>query len=391
MPTTRTGAARWLAIATATVTASCVLAACGSSTSTDSTSSADSAGVEHAKAQLAKYTGEVNTPPTESEPIEGGIASLKGKTVFYIPIGLKVSYFQDIQNGMKEAFEAAGVNLRSCDGQFTPSGIAGCINQAIGEKADAVVTNSIPYELAGTAYEALVDAGIPVYLSGAPTPDGKSNTDAMSFGSSDPTLHTVARLAADAIIADSGGTAKVLYVKVIDSEALSSAADAGIAEFKEYCPGCRVTVKTTNTASLSQLPSAVSSALISDPDTNYVLPQTDAQVSATLQGAQNSGFINKVKGATSNGDLSGLQLLESKKVLIADVGYSANYLGWVNADAAVRMLAGKPVPEAHQAIIRVFTADNIGDLKLDAATSQTNEWYGSDDFKDDFTNAWAGK
>jgi ribose transport system substrate-binding protein len=361
-------------------------AGCGSSSGGGSTGDAGAA--TYAKGELAKYTAAHDTYPSPGPAIPGGVAGLRGKTVFFIPIGLKISYFQNIQAGMREALGKVGVDLRGCDGGFTPSGVAACINQAVGENAAAVVTNSVPYELAPTAYSALAAKGIPVYLAGSPLPAGKSNSAAMAFGDSAPLLGPVARLSADAIIADSNGTAKVLYIKVIDSSSLAAMGDAGIAEFRDHCPQCTVTVKTINTATLHQLPSVVSGALISDPDINYVLPQTDADVSGAVTGIQNAHYTGKVKGATANGDLSGLQLLKQRSFLIADVGYSANYLAWENVDAALRMMSGQTPPAQYPNVIRVFTPDKVGDLTLTPQAAATGAWFGSDAFKAQYLALW---
>lgn len=387
-PTRFRWARRLTAVAAAAGLAAVTACGAASDTGKKSTSGGDPAAVEYAKQQIAKYTAAHTSYPSAGPPIAGTVAPLKGRTVFYIPIGLKISYFQSIQAGMQDAFGRAGINLRSCDGGFTPSGVGACINQAIGENADAVVTNSVPYELTSTAYDALAAKGIPVYLAGSPVHPGKERTAKMSFGDSGSLLRPVAALAADVIIADSQGRAKVLYIKVIDSSSLRDAADAGIKEFADRCPGCEVVVKTINTATLNQLPSIVSAALISDPDITYVLPQTDAHVAGALQGVQTAGFINKVKAVTSNGDLSGLQMVNDKRFLIADVGYSANYTAWTNADAAVRMLAGMVPPAEYPRVIRIFTPANVAGLTLSPAAGVSNDWYGNDSFKADYLKLW---
>ena len=37
---------------------------------------------------------------------------------------------------------------------------------------------------------------------------------------------------------------------------------------------------------------------------------------------------------------------------------------------------------------RMFTADNIGDLKLTPEAEKSGEWYGSTDYRDGFTKLW---
>ncbi len=99
-----------------------VAAACGGSSSSSSSpasgsSSSASAGapgggggsdaISAAKADLAKYTGPVSSYPT-IKSISGGVSKLKGKNIWYIPIGSAVPILNGFGVGIQGAVTKLG-------------------------------------------------------------------------------------------------------------------------------------------------------------------------------------------------------------------------------------------------------------------------------------------
>jgi hypothetical protein len=80
-----------------TAVALLAIAACGSTKSSDSASSSpgasgSAASVAYAQQQLAKYSA-TSAAFTAPGPALKNVASLRGKVVYYVPIGLTVPYF----------------------------------------------------------------------------------------------------------------------------------------------------------------------------------------------------------------------------------------------------------------------------------------------------------
>jgi ribose transport system substrate-binding protein len=365
-------------------------AAASSAVASAAGSGADaSSGVAHAQSQLAKYRAAVTSYPAPGPAIPASkIAALKGKTILFVPFSLSISYFTEEAAAMTSALSRIGVTLKTCDPKFLPSAAASCLSQAKADGAVAVVTGSISYNLIPNAYDALASQHIPVLLGGSPPAAGKTNTSSLAFQDSDSTLGVVGALAADSIIANSKGNANVLFVRITDTASITHEGDAMTAEFKAYCPGCKITVDTFNTANIAQLPSSASAALLRTPDINYVLPQTDADVSGAMAGAQSAGFINKVTAVSTDGTLGALTLIKQGKFVSTDIGYSGVYQGWDQVDAALRMIAGMDVPSNYFDPIRVFDTSNVGPLTLTASESDTNDWYGSDSYQSMFVKLW---
>lgn len=338
------------------------------------------------QADLAKFTGEVSSTAA-LKPVAGGVSKLKGKTVWYIPIGSAVPILNAFGVGMKGALDKLGIKLQVCDGKFLPTTMASCINQAATQGADGVVTGYIDYQLVPTAFDNLVAHKIPVLIAGEAPDGGKTSSPALAFDDTSPTINALQRLMNESVIVDSKGKAKVLFIGVTDSPQLKGAAAYSKKFYADNCPGCTFTEIDYNTASLNKLPSQVTSALIAHPDTTYVAAEVDAAGAGAVSGIQTAGFSNKVKFASTNGALDALQRIKSGSGQYVDVGTGGIYLGWQFADGIVRMMTGA-LPVNGFGVVRVFTKENVANLTLTPAAYATNAWYGSDDFQKTFLTAW---
>jgi ABC-type sugar transport system substrate-binding protein len=341
--------------------------------------------VAAAKADLATYTGEVSSFPSISSV--SGVSALKGKNVWYIPLGSAVPVLNAFGVGMQGALSKLGISYHTCDGKILPTTIASCMNQAVAQGADGVVTGYIDYKLVPNAFQNLVSHHIPVLVAGEANDTGQADSPGLAFDDTTPTVKVLQRLNDESVIADSGGKAKILFVGVTDSPQTLEGAAIAKQFFSDNCPSCTFNEIDYNTESLGKVPSQVSAALISHPDTTYVVVELDAGAAATVSGIQTAGFSNKVKLAATNGGLDSLQRIKAGGPQFSDVGLSSTYLGWQFTDGIVRMML-KQLPVANLGIVRVFTKDNVGGLTLTPAAYATNAWYGSDDFETNFLTAW---
>jgi ABC-type sugar transport system substrate-binding protein len=374
-----------------------LLAACGTTSSAGSGGSSDAStgsgtlsslpsGVADAiKADLAKYSAGVNQDPTV-KPVTGA-GELKGKTVWYVPIGASVPILAAFGTGLQQALSQLDIKMHTCDGKLLPTDMAACLNEAVTQGADAVVTGYIDYKLIPNAFNNLVAHNIPVLVAGASNDSGKPQTAKMAFYDTTSDVNLTLKLEMESVIANSGGKAKILFVGVLDSPQLVQGSGYARQFVKENCPGCSFTEIDYDTAAITQVPSKVSAALIANPGTTYVVDESDAAGPGTLQGLEAAGYAHKVKMAGTNADLDGLQRIKAGSVQFADVGASPIYFGWLFADGIVTMLTGA-LPVAYLDEVRVFTKDNVADLELTPAAYATNSWYGSNDFESGFRTAW---
>lgn len=379
-------AAAWSAVAAIVMTVS----ACGAGESdTGVQGTTDASTVADAEAFTAKYMDAATSYP-EVTALDGDVASLAGKKVWFVPIGAAIPGLRLFGDSMGDAFSNLGIDVQTCDGKFVPNAVAACLEQARTSGADAVVTAYVDYGLVPTAIDRLVEDGIPVLVAGAAAPDGKENTPMLSFDDTAPDQDLSEQIVANAIIADSEGAANILYVGPNDSPNVAGVGDRAVKYIEDTCPGCAVERVEYGTASLDKLPSQVSAALIKDPKIDYVMTQVDPATTPAVSGAQSAGAVDRLKFATAGADLAGLQDVKAGGHLFADAGYSLVYAGWRFGDGILRMMTGG-VPATDSAVLRLFTEENVQDLDLTPAAYASNAWYGDDSFEKVFLDAWGVK
>ncbi|MDT3443405.1 substrate-binding domain-containing protein [Pseudofrankia sp. BMG5.37] len=379
-------------IATAgALAAAVVLAACGSSGSDDGGSGSSATGAASASPSGDALAATVDKllEPTAGLPVPttqlDGVAGLKGKTVYYIPITQQSSQFKIIGDALTSAMGAVGISLQICNGGANPTQITACVNQAIGANAGAIVTDAIPYALAANALGAAQAKNIPVLITNQIADPAHPVSKTLGYVEGGGTAQLVA--VADWIIVDSGGKANVLINGSTDSPSSQAYVQAAKDEFSDHCPGCKVTVNPISSANFPLIAPSTSSAILRTPGVNYVLSEFDQYLQPTLGGVQQSGKITSVKGASGSAQLAGLQMLASKNFLHVDAGQASTFQGWVDADAVLRLMLGKPLP-TYDPVVRLFTRDNVSGLTLTAEGEASGEWYGPTAFPAQFKALW---
>lgn len=365
-------------------------AACGSSTTSSSTpsSGASSAGIAQAQAVVARESRATTSFPPPGPAFNA--RSLRGKSVWYIPISLSVPVFAISNGTLQTALSKVGITEHSCSGEASPSATAACINQAVAANAGAIITDAIPVAMAANAFANAERHHIPVLVQDQLPPTSGPGT-VQGFGNDElayQPLQAANLVEAEAYwtIADSHGKANVLLEPYTDSASTLSYDASTEAVFRKLCPGCRLTVQNIGLASASLTPSQTSSALLSHPNVNYVLPEFDALLQGVGQGIQQAGFASKVKVVTSAGDLPALQAIKSGRISI-DAGEDFPYIGWADADEAMRMILGKPIV-TERPPLRMFTTANVGSLALTPAAQASGQWYGSSAYTTMFEQLW---
>jgi len=370
------------ALAVVGLSVSLAVSACGSDTVPADNGGADSAGVERAKQQLAKYS-QVIAPYIPAEKLSNP-AALKGKKIMYIPAVASIPFFATSWKAVQAAFSAAGVDAEICDGKADPSVTSACLDQARNNGDAGIIMDALSPAIAQQSFDAVVKAGIPVVLGNIPAPDGSPAT-VVTVG---PDTTLAVELAADSIIAASNGKATVVAVKDTDSPVTQSWYDNGIKEFGTNCPGCKVKTVETKTADLQSLPSKVSAAILAQPGTNYLLPELSPVAPATIQGAKDAGQTAMPAASTAT-TFSDLQQVANGQNLSTTVGWDVVLTSWYEADALNRLVLGQHVDTTkYVSAVRVFTKDNVTSLDITQNGWDTSNWFGGDAYQDAFRKLW---
>jgi len=364
----------WLAGLGALVVAA---AACSSGASSSSSSAAGSApaaagsspaaagsGVPAAvTATLNKYLG---VPAFTAPGPAVDVAKLRGKKVFVIPIE-ETPFTQAVEAGERAAAKAAGVQLTFYPNQGEVSQWVQGMQTAIAQKPALIIldTSPDPRQLQPQIAAAKA-AGIPVlvthfYDTTSPQPPACAGCAAGVTAIVKAPISVAGGAEADWIIADSGGKADVLIVSLNGLLPVPGMVAAAQGQFKQYCPGCKVTTVAIN---LSQLGTAgafgqVSSALVQDPGINYVDPLFDASIPGTLASIEASGKSSSIKMVSFNGSSFALKDVASgSSPVAADVAEPDTWVGYANMDQAFRVMTGMPAVD-ETTPIRIFDSANI--------------------------------
>ncbi|HUN37996.1 MAG TPA: substrate-binding domain-containing protein [Trebonia sp.] len=379
---------RWVAgasaIAAAALLAACSSASSGSSSASTSASSSGSSGVAKAQSMISQLEATTSAYPVPTASISS-VSRLKGKTFYYIPLVQFIPGFVVTAATMKTALAAVGANLQVCNGQAQPSAISACIGQATGAGAAGIILDSIPEGMAANSISAANAKGIPVIIADQIAPSGTSNTDLLTYV---PGVVNQPTQIAWWIIANSGGKGNLVIAEEADSPSSIQYVQSSLAIYKQYCPGCTVTVKQiTATMTSSEIASATSANILAHPDATYYYTEFEDSLQPAIQGIQQSNkpTINlAVAGAST--DSLGL-LAKGSGPVRASVAVDQAYAGFALTDEILR-LATKSSPVTEDFPSRLFDSSNIGTIQVTSAAQASGAWFGDSSYTSDFEKLW---
>jgi ribose transport system substrate-binding protein len=382
---------RWLAPGAA-VTAAVVLAACGSSSGSSSASApagssaaaagGSSGGLAKAQQMVSQLEATTASYPVPAGSISG-VSSLKGKTVYYIPLVQFIPGFVVTAATMKAALAKAGVNLQVCNGNAQPTAIASCVGQATGASAAGIILDSVPFGMAENALNAAKAKGIPIIIADQYPPSGTENTDAVTYV---PGVVDQPSQIAWWMIANSSGKANAIIAEEADSPSSIQYVTSSLSVYKQYCPSCTVTVKQITASTNALIASATSSNLLSNPSATYYYTEFEDSLQPTVQGIQQSSKTG-IQLSVAGGSVDGLGLLAGNSVVKAVVTVDQAYAGWALSDEILRM-ATKAAPVDETFPSRLFTKQNIGTVQVTAAAQASGAWFGNTSYQAAFEKLW---
>jgi ribose transport system substrate-binding protein len=340
-----------------------LVAACGGGDS-DETSGRGAADVAGAKAMIAEYMAIPKfIAPGPTFDAEGKVA---GKTVFEIPITSEVPFITAVEEGMRQAAEVVGAKLVVYPNQGEPSQWAQGIRTAIAQDADAITLFAQNPALLGPQIDQAEEAGIPVIVvrtSGEEEPCQRDPGGEVYGTTCVPgPFEQAGRLEADWVIADSGGDADVLVITSNDARSTIPLLKGLRAEFASKCPACDVSYVDVPIPDWSvRVQTEVQSALLRNPEIDYVIPIYDSMSRYVVPGLRASNATERVKISTFNGTPFVLEMLQDEDVVRMDVGENLAWVGWATMDQAFRAIAGIAPAESEHTPLRVFDDSNIGD------------------------------
>jgi ribose transport system substrate-binding protein len=332
--------------------------ACGEDEQSDGGAAAPTAKVEAARAVVARFRAlpRFHAPG----PAFDARSALRGKLIFEIPITSEVPFIAAVERGMRQAAAEVGAELRVFPNQGEPAQWAQGIRAAIASDADAILLLAQDPELVRPQVEQAEQAGVPVVVlrttgEGEPCPSIGTTCVPGPF-------EQAGRLEADFVIADSGGDANVLVITSKDARSTRPLLMGMRDEFEAKCPGCElrfVDVPISDWA--SKLRGEVQSALVRDPDIDYVIATYDSMSQFAVPAIVAAGKADRIKIAAFNGTPFVLGMIQDGDVVAMDAGENLAWVGWASMDQAFRVVAGERPARSERTPLRVFDARNVDD------------------------------
>ena len=333
----------WIGTAVSVLALLLAASACDS-TSDASAGPVDNAGLEAAKATVAKAA----VRPTEitvTTPIDKPIPT--GKKITFVSCGVEACAIQGPI--LAEAAATLGWTVDQVATDGSPEKVQGAIDAAIRNGSDAVILNAADKDAYAKQIAEAEAAGVQFVTccSLATAGDGilyNTATDKQNGPIGDD-------LAAE-VVSDSGGKADALYVNISAFQILEQVGKTFEEGMEKYCSSCSVDSIDIPLTSLGKdAPDRIISYLRSHPDVNYIaLSVTDALGSGLPAALKAAGLSDKV---TIVGQGGGSQNFADMKAGAIDalVPFDAYSVDYLMIDALARHWAGVPLVDAGPAVL----------------------------------------
>lgn len=374
----------------AAVAAVAVLVISGCSSTNDTSASADNAtgpGTAEARQRVEALKEPITDwpmPPAIADP-----ADMSGKKVMIVSLGETIPILSAYSELVAKALNDLGAEPSVCDGKLDPTVVTNCLQRARSQGYAGVIASFVPHAMAPAPFEALASSGAKVVIVGDTPAEGKTYDENIGFFSFADRFRMLSEAEADAAYAAKGTDANVLWLTLSATADQVVQADSLEKHFKELCSSCGYIREEISSANANQIPSAVSSALVRNPETNFVIVPNDSYVPLAEQGIASAGFTAKVRVISNAGETAGLQRVADGKQA-NDFGGPVEYDSYAIVHALMQLSSGEEVTNLLP-VTRNFTVDVVKDLDLGASNYFTTEWYGPDSFKADFRKLWGAK
>jgi ribose transport system substrate-binding protein len=354
-----------------------VTAACGSSTTTSGGGTISAENLAYVQAQVTKY----EAVPTFVAPGPAFDATkAKGKLIYYIPLALN-PFNTAIANAAKEAGERAGVKVVIFPSTGNPSEWVAGMQTAITAHANLIDDLGVNPAVLVPQFAAAKAANIPITLSGFYDPSQTPSPDVK--GGADFPFMIAGQLMADYAIAQTKGNLNAVVLLSSDIPQTAPVMKGMQDEITNHCgSSCHLTLVDQPVTAWTSFTGATQTALVKDPNVNYVIPIYDGMASFALAGIRAASRTN-VKIATFNGTPAVLQEMTSGNIVVMDLGVSAAWIGYLEMDNDLRVLTGQ-APIFSTIPPRLFDSTNINEA---GNPPNLESGYGSD-FKAQFAKLW---
>ena len=366
-----------------TTTAGSDITTAGSDTTTagSDTTTTGAADLSELEQLIAQYTA---LPEFVAPGPAFDVAGAEGKTYYNIPASSDIPPIQATDGELGVLAERFGMEFVNWENQGQNSQWIQGIDQAIAQGADVITLEGIPPDAIAPSVTQAREAGIaviPLHLGDVGT-EWETAVDAIV-----PAPFLLAgELMAAYVVVQSGAEANVLVMTSDDFFPASQQVTEATEEvFATYCPACNVRVVDVPSPDwATRIQTTVNSEMISEPDTDWVIPIFDGMAQYVVAGLE-SASAEDVGVVTFNGSTPVLQMIQASDVTV-DLGENTVWLAWADMDQVLRVLNGVDPVQSENTPVRIWTAENVDEA---GTPPELNVGYGTA-YVDGYNELWQG-
>lgn len=189
-------------------------------------------------------------------------------------------------------------------------------------------------------------------------------------------FNKIGKLLADWAIMRTSGNAQILVIKSSEVPPTEPLMKGLRDELAAHCPKCKIVneINVGVTEWATKIQPSLQSALLANPNVNFVIPIYDSMSQFVVPAIQITGRKGKVRVATFNGTPFVLDYVRNGDVDM-NIGESLDWIAHATLDGYLRALCGLPVPKDIGVPFYIFDASNVKDAGVPA---QFDQGYGQD-------------
>lgn len=334
---------------------------------------ASSDGIAHAKAQIDKHRAKpVFVAPGASFDAK---KCASGKKMLSIPNSSANPFLKGIIKREIEVGKQLGLTVQEWQNQGQPSQWAQGVEFAVRNKFDIVnLISGVDPKTLEPQIRAAKAAGVKTMTSHFYDPSQPQNP--LVAASLPVGFNAIGKLLADWAILRSNGNAQIVVIKSSEVPPTEPLMRGLRDELAAHCPKCKIVneVNVGVTEWATKIQPSLQSALLANPNVNWVIPIYDSMSQFVVPAIQITGRKGKVKVATFNGTPFVLDYVRNGDVDM-NIGESLDWIAHATIDGYLRSLCGLPVPKDIGVPFYIFDAGNVKDAGVPA---QFDQGYGSD-------------
>jgi len=262
--------------------------------------------------------------------------------------------------GAEHAAKELGWEFETYDGEADPTVWAKRVQQAIANKADAIILSAVNGDVIKSALAEAEKAGIIVVSTSNATAPGEQGY----ILDTSPDVVSMGEAVGAWMVVDSGGDAVVS--PWVDKEFVTNINfDKGIQKVLKECEGCEVkeTQEFVATDVGTKLGSNTVAYLQSNPDVEYFYSTYDPAMVDQVSAVQQAGL--DVKSCSELGDAQNLGFIANEQVQACDGAWDNEYEGYATIDQIARLANGMKPAVSENAPERFKYGENIPWVLLD--------------------------